>query len=196
MTVRQPAIPVQIPQAVRVPRLLAGAAAGVAGALVVVCCSPFSVAFAAFSPPLYAVVAGAYSIMPFLARGLLGYRWAATLVGCFAGLLAAPVSPIGFLLVIPFAGAGAAYDSTLWAFTKNRPSAYVPGWILVVGALLSALILFLVSLPVMSPPDRMAGVLAATLAGRVVGQLAAAALAGVLVRMLRRVVPSVHPSGD
>ncbi|WP_295118144.1 hypothetical protein [uncultured Leifsonia sp.] len=66
------------------------------------------------------MIAGAYSVFPFLARRLLGYRWAATVVGCLAGVLSAPISPIGLLIVVPFVAAGAAYDAVVWAITSLR----------------------------------------------------------------------------
>ncbi len=164
--------------------LLGAAAAGVAGALVVVAFSPFSAATAAFPPPLYALLAGAYSIVPFAARRLLDYRWAATAVGVLAALLSAPFSPIGLLIVVLFVGAGAAYDSVLWALTRVRADRHVPAWMCVLAALVSALVLFLVSFPVLSPAHRVPIILAATFGGRVVGQLAALALAGVVTHLL------------
>ncbi len=170
--------------------LLGTAAAGAASALVVVAFSPFSAATAAFSPPLYALIAGAYSIVPFLARRLLGYTWAATTVGIVAAVLAAPFSPIGLLIVVVFVGAGASFDSVSWALTRGRGDQIVPAWVSVVAALVSALVLFLVSFPVLSPAHRVPLILAATFGGRVVGQLAAVAVAGVVGRLL------VHWNGD
>jgi hypothetical protein len=162
-------------------------AAGAASALVVLAFSPFSAATAAFSAPLYAVIAGGYSVFPFLARRLLGYRWAATVVGCLAGVLSAPISPIGLLIVVPFVGAGAAYDSVVWAITSLQRGARDSEWVFVLAAVVSALVLFLVSLPVLSPSNRgLPAFLVAVFAGRLVGQLAASALAGIVARVLRR----------
>jgi hypothetical protein len=162
-------------------------AAGAASALVVLAFSPFSAATAAFSAPLYGVIAGGYSVFPFLARRLLGYRWAATVVGCLAGVLSAPISPIGLLIVVPFVGAGAAYDSVVWAITSLRRGARDSEWVFVLAAVVSALVLFLVSLPVLSPSNRGLPVfLLAVFGGRLVGQLAASALAGIIARVLRR----------
>lgn len=162
-------------------------AAGAASALVVLAFSPFSAATAAFSAPLYAVIAGAYSVFPFLARRLLGYRWAATVVGCLAGVLSAPISPIGLLIVVPFVGAGAAYDAVVWAVTSLRHGAKPSEWVFVVAAVVSALVLFLVSLPVLSPSNRgLPAFLLAVLAARLVGQLGASALAGIVARVLLR----------
>jgi hypothetical protein len=162
-------------------------AAGAASALVVLAFSPFSAATAAFSAPLYGVIAGGYSVFPFLARRLLGYRWAATVVGCLAGVLSAPISPIGLLIVVPFVGAGAAYDSVVWAITSLRRGARDSEWVFVLAAVVSALVLFLVSLPVLSPSNRgLSAFLLAVFGGRLVGQLAASALAGIVARVLRR----------
>ncbi|CAM5399677.1 hypothetical protein [Leifsonia shinshuensis] len=161
-------------------------AAGAVGALVVVAFSPFSAATAAFSPPLYALIAGAYSVVPFLARRVLDYTWAATTVGVVAAALAAPFSPIGILIVVLFVGAGAAYDSVLWCLTRGRADRRAPGWAYAVAALVSALVLFLVSYPVLSPAHRVPLILAATFGGRAVGQLAAAGAAAAVHRLLGR----------
>ncbi|MCI0159384.1 hypothetical protein KNO15_22000 [Leifsonia shinshuensis] len=167
-------------------QVLGTAGAGAAGALVVVAFSPFSAATAAFSPPLYALIAGAYSIVPFLARRLLGYPWAATTVGIVAAVLAAPFSPIGMLIVVLFVGAGAAYDSVSWALTRGRADRVAPAWVSVVAALVSALVLFLVSFPVLSPEHRVPLILAATFGGRAIGQVGAVAIAGGVGRLLGR----------
>lgn len=167
-------------------QVLGTVGAGAATALVVVAFSPFSAATAAFSPPLYALIAGAYSIVPFGARRLLGYPWAATGVGIVAAVLAAPFSPIGILIVVVFAGAGAAYDSVLWSVTRSRAERTASGWICAVAALVSALVLFLVSYPVLSPAHRVPLILAATFGARAVGQLAAVAAGGAVGRLVAR----------
>jgi len=161
--------------------------AGVGSALVVLAFSPFSAATAAFSAPLYAVVAGGYSLFPFLARQLLGVRWAATGTGAIAGVLSAPISPIGLLIVVPFVGAGAAFDATVWALGRSAGLRRRPEGVFLVAALISALVLFLVSLPVINPVDRGTPVfLLAVLGGRVVGQVAATLAAAGIVRAARR----------
>lgn len=187
MTTHQPTVSTASRSLSIIQLLLSTVAAAAVGALVVVAYSPFSAATAAFSPPLYALVAGAYSVVPFLARRFLGYPWAATVVGCLAALLSAPVSPIGLLIIVPFVGAGAAYDSVIWAFTRVGRKRDVPAWFFVVAALVSALVLFLVSLPVLSPNHRVPVILAATLGARAAGQLAASAAAGLITRMLFRI---------
>jgi hypothetical protein len=165
--------------------VLALVVAGAASALIVLAFSPFSAATAAFSPPLYAVIAGAYSFFPFLARRLLGVRWAATAVGVLAGVASAPISPIGLLIVVPFVAGGAAYDATVWALSRFPLQRQRPDRAFVAGALVSALVLFLVSLPVINPVDRGTPVfLVAVLGGRVVGQLAASLAAGRVARAL------------
>lgn len=174
----------------RVPVLqlvLSIVAAGAASAVVVWGFSPFSAATAVFSPPLYAVIAGAYSFFPFLVRRALGFRWAATSVGVVAGVLSAPVSPIGLLIVVPFVGAGAAYDAVAWGMSRLRRGPGDAEWVFVVAALVSALVLFLVSLPVLDPAGRGELLfLAPILGGRIVGQLAASAAAGLATRALGR----------
>jgi hypothetical protein len=122
--------------------------------------------------------------VPFLARRLLDYRWATTAVGVVAAIFSAPISPIGFLIVVLFVGAGAAYDSVLWVFTWFRADRRPPAWVHVVGALVSALVLFLVSFPVLSPAHRVPLILAATFGARAAGQLVALAGAGGVSRLL------------
>ncbi|MDN4612848.1 hypothetical protein P5G50_00170 [Leifsonia sp. F6_8S_P_1B] len=165
-------------------------AAGAGSALIVLAFSPFSAAAAAFSAPLYAVVAGGYSFLPFLARRLLGLPWAATAAGCLAGVLSAPISPIGLLIVVPFVAGGAAYDAVAWALARAPWLADRDRWVFTIAAAVSALVLFIVSLPVFSPVNRgLPLFLAAVLAGRLVGQLAASALAGLAADALHRFGP-------
>ncbi|WP_249776712.1 hypothetical protein [Leifsonia sp. C5G2] len=158
--------------------------AGAATALVVLAFSPFSAATAAFSAPLYAVVAGGYSVFPFLARRVLGFRWAATAAGTVAGLLSAPISPIGLLIVVPFVAGGAAYDATIWALARFRRDGRTPECVFAAAAAVSALVLFLVSMPVMT--NRAPLFLLAVLGGRLAGQSAASALAGLAARVASR----------
>src|SRR5690349_20778135 len=83
-SIAMPSFPHSTAAARRVPVLqlvLSIVAAGAASAVVVWGFSPFSAATAVFSPPLYAVIAGAYSFFPFLVRRALGFRWSATSVG-------------------------------------------------------------------------------------------------------------------
>jgi hypothetical protein len=162
-------------------------AAGAASAVVVAAFSPFSAAAAAFSPTLYAVMAGAYSFFPFLVRRALGFRWAATSVGAVAGVLSAAVSPIGLLIVVPFVGAGAAYDAVVWAISRLRRNGRDAEWVFIAAAVVSAVVLFLVSLPVFTPANRgMLLFLVPVLGGRLVGQLAASFAAGLATRTLAR----------
>lgn len=185
MTVSQGAAPAARQMSVS-QLVMATVGAGAASALVVVAFSPFSAATAAFSPPLYALIAGAYSFAPFLARRLLGYSWAATAVGVVAAVLSAPFSPIGLLIIVLFVAAGAAYDSALWALGRVRADSRPAAWMYIVAALVSALVLFLVSFPVLSPAHRVPLMLAATFGGRAVGQVAAAGFAGGVSRLLSR----------
>lgn len=164
--------------------------AGVASALVVLAFSPYSAATAAFSAPLYAVVAGGYSVFPFLARRVLGFRWAATAAGMVAGMLSAPISPVGVLIVVPFVAGGAAYDATIWAFSRFGRDGRSSEWVFVTAAAVSALVLFLVSMPVMT--NRGPLFLLAVLGGRLVGQVAASTLAGLAARLALRRGPAAR----
>ncbi|WP_223692700.1 hypothetical protein [Leifsonia poae] len=163
--------------------LLTCAAFGALGAILLAVISPATGALAAFAPPLYAVVAGMHSVLPFLAGRVLGFRFAATTVACFVGLLAGPFTPISFLVVVPLAVSGLVYDLSLARRGRGRAAGRTA---LLVAAALSGVALFLVSLPVMSPEHLIAPILLATLFGRLLGQIAASSVAGALAERLRR----------
>ncbi|MFF1571640.1 hypothetical protein ACFVWR_02755 [Leifsonia sp. NPDC058292] len=171
--------------------LLVMAALGGLTALVLLALIPFTGALAAFAPPLYALVVSVYSVLPFLARRLLGFGITATLVSLFAGLLTGAFTPIGYLALVPLLAGSLAFDLTatllLRAKRVDRAGAGRPaGWVWVVAAAVSGVALFLVSLPVFSSDDLVPGVLLATSAARVIGQVCAALIAGVLARRLAR----------
>lgn len=163
--------------------LLIIAAFGALGTLVLILVSPLTALLAAFFPPAYAVAAGVHSILPFLARRLVGFPWSTTIAFALVGLLASGFTPLGVLVLIPLVLSGAGFDLTLMLLGRRGP---LRPWHYVVGALVTAVLLFLVSLPVMSPDDLAAPILLLTLVGRVVGQLAAAGIAWAIgTRVLR-----------
>ena len=163
--------------------LLLLAAFGAIGAVLLTVVAPLTSALAAVAPPLYALVAGVHSVLPFLARRLLGVRWAATGVGAFVGILSVASTPLGVLILVPLVVSGAAFDGTLLLLARRGRTGEAAA---AIAAGASALALFLVSLPVMSPEHLLPAVLAATLAGRLGGQLAAWAMSAVLARRVVR----------
>lgn len=175
----------------RIPRtstraLLICQAFGAVGALLLIVVAPFTALTAAFSPPLYGLIAGMHSILPFFARRALGFRFAATAVSASVGFLGGAFTPIGFLIMIPLALTGFSYDLALIATGETRTSGSWSRWRHPFAACVSGGMLFLVSLPVFSPEDLAWPILAATLGARVIGQMAASLLAGVLARRVER----------
>ncbi|MGO4535764.1 hypothetical protein [Leifsonia sp. 2MCAF36] len=154
--------------------LLIIAAFGALGALVLVLVAPVTSLLAALFPPAYALVAGVHSVLPFLARRLVGFTWTTTIACALVGILAIGFTPLGALIVVPFVITGLGFDVTLLLLGRR---ATVRRWHFFGAALVTAVLLFLVSLPVFSPRDLSTPILLLTLLGRVVGQLAAAAIA-------------------
>jgi hypothetical protein len=149
---------------------------------------PFTGALAAILPPAYAVLAGVHSILLFAARLYTGQSGAATITAMITGLLIAAASPIGLLVIVPLAVAGASFDVALSALglVATRKRSISPVVSALIAGAVSALALFAVSLPVFSAEHLAAGMLMLTLIGRVIGQIAAAYAAVVLLRMLAR----------
>lgn len=158
--------------------LLLIAAFGALGAVVLTLVAPATTALAATAPPAYALVAGIHSILPFLARRLLGFRWAATAVGAFVGLLSVGSTALGILVVVPLVVAGAVFDATALLLHRRVRGEGV----FALAAFASAVALFLVSLPVMSPEHLGPVVMALTFGGRVAGQLGAWAVSALVAR--------------
>ena len=155
--------------------LLIIAAFGALGALLLIVVAPVTALLAAVFPPAYAVAAGMHSILPFLARRLVGFTWTTTIDFALVGILAIGFTPLGVLIVIPLVLTGVGFDLTLLLLLRRRGPLRL--WHQLLAALVTAVLLFLVSLPVFSPHDLTPLLLLLTLAGRVVGQLAAAGIA-------------------
>ena len=155
--------------------LLIIAAFGALGALLLIVVAPMTALLAALFPPAYAVAAGMHSVLPFLARRLVGFTWTTTIDFALVGILAIGFTPLGVLIVIPLVLTGVGFDLTLLLLLRRRGSLRL--WHQLAAALVTAVLLFLVSLPVFSPHDLTPLLLLLTLAGRVVGQLAAAGIA-------------------
>jgi hypothetical protein len=167
--------------------LLVCQAFGAIGAVLLLIVAPFTSLVAAVFPPLYALLAGLHSILPFFARRALGFTWAATAVGATAGLLGGAFTPIGLLIMVPLVLSGFCYDLTLLVARRIAPRSERSPWSHLSAAVASAVALFLVSLPIMSPERLGFWIMAATFAGRVIGQVAASLLAGALAHRVERV---------
>jgi hypothetical protein len=143
---------------------------------------PFTTAAAVAAPPLYAVVAGVHSLMPFLARLVTGMQGTALITATVTALIVSAVTALGPLIILPMAVAGALFDVVLWRAGRDGrlPRA---GW--TIGAAAAAGVgLFLVSLPVFSAEHLTAWTLVLTLAGRLAGEIGAALFAWAIARRL------------
>jgi hypothetical protein len=172
--------------------LLLIAVFGAIGAVLLALVAPATTALAVAAPPAYALVAGVHSLLPFLARRLLGFDWAATSVAAFVGLLSVGSTPLGVLIVVPLVVSGAVFDATALLLRRRLRAGEAP---FVVAALASAVALFLVSLPVMSPEHLGPVVMTLTLLGRIGGQLAAWAVSALVARRVLRAGILRDPAG-
>lgn len=144
---------------------------------------PIAVPLAAASPPAYAIVAGLYSLMPFVSRVMFDTNGPATVTSLLAGLVTATFSPLGLLALAPFLVAGVTIDLTIWSPRRriNQPARVRAR--LLISAATSGIALFTVSLPVFSAEHLTLLTLTLSLGGRVTGQLAAALGALALVQV-------------
>jgi hypothetical protein len=145
--------------------------------------APVTSLLAALFPPAYALVAGVHSVLPFLARRLVGAPWVTTVTFALVGVVSIGFTPLGVLIVIPLVLTGAAFDLSLLVLGRGGRRA---AWHYYVAAVVTAVVLFLVSLPVMSPRDLAPAIVLLTLCGRLLGQLGAAALSGLIARAVVR----------
>lgn len=154
-------------------------------ALLYLAVSPLVLTLASAFPPAYALAAGVYSVMLFTARLFIGRDGAATLTSAITGALIAAVSPVGLLVFVVLVTSAGVFDLVLY-IAGRRSSRSPSRRVTLVAAALSAVALFLVSLPVFSAAHLTVGFLTATLACRVLGQLAAVALArGIVASLIR-----------
>ena len=135
------------------------------------------------SPPLYALVASAHSLMPFLARRLTGRRGTATLTSAIAAVFVATTSSLGVLALVPLLLTGAVIDGVLWR--RDEAARWPEGRYLVAGAAV-AVALWAVSLSVFSPEHLTPAILLGTALARVLGELAIVACSRVLAVALGR----------
>jgi hypothetical protein len=170
--------------------LLIIAAFAALGALVLILIAPVTATLAALFPPAYALVAGVHSVLPFLARRLVGFAWATTVTCALVGILTIGFTPLGVLILVPLVITGLGFDLTLLLLGRRGQ---VRPWHHVIAAVVTAVLLFVVSLPVMSPDDLAVPILLLTLLGRLAGQLAAVAAAWAMgTRVLKAGIMRAH----
>lgn len=142
---------------------------------------PLLTALAPLSPPLYGLLAGVHSVMPFLARRLTGVPGTAVLTSAIAALFVIMSNGSGLIGGIPVVLAGAVIDLVVWRSNGRRAEKRYLLAAAVVGT-----VLFALSLSVFSPAHLTPLLIAGTWVGRVVGEIAAMLLAKAAASALRR----------
>lgn len=143
---------------------------------------PVLTALAPLAPPLYALVAGVHSVMPFLARRLTDVPGTAVLTSAVAAVFVSVSNGSGVIAVVPLVVTGAAIDLVVWRTHSGDRGA---GRRYLLAAVVAGIALFGLSLAVFSPEHLTPLILGGSLIGRVVGELLAAVLSGALVAALR-----------
>lgn len=161
--------------------LLVCAALGGLTAMTVVILGPTMAAIATLSPPLYALVGGYSAIAPLLALRIIGRRGAATVTALCCALIAWPFSTLGFLLLIALIAPAVAMDA-VYLF-RARIGERAALW---AGAGAAAVVIFALSIPVISPEQLTSVVVALTLVGRLASYAIACGLSAVIARALAR----------
>lgn len=144
---------------------------------------PALTALAPVSPPIYALIAGVHSLMPFLARRLTGAPGSAVLTSAIAALFVVVTNGAGLIAAVPVVLAGAVIDLVVWRSTGSGRRSQMR---YLLAAVAAGAALFAVSLAVFSPEHLTPVLLFATLAARVLGEVIAALLSGLLASALTR----------
>ena len=164
--------------------LMIAAAFGAIGAVLLVVVAPVTTSLAATFPPSYAAVAGIHSVLPYLARRLLVLPFAATLVGGLVGVLSFASTALGPLILFSLLAATLPFDLVLNAGRRFAPALRARHY--AVAAVASAVVLFLVSLPVFSAERLTVWMAVAVLAGRLIGQCGAVWLSALIAGAVHR----------
>jgi len=154
---------------------------GVITALASIALSPFLAATAVASPPLYALLSGYSAIAPLLAQRLTGSTGSATITAACCAVIAWPFSPLGLLLLIAMIAPAAAMDAV---HAARRVLGGTTPWL---AASAGAVVIFALSLPIISPDQFTPAVIGLTLVGRLASYALACAAALAIARALTRV---------
>jgi len=163
--------------------LLACAALAGVHTLIHLALLPLLSVLAPASPPLYALVASAHSLMPFLARRLTGTRGSATLTSGIAAVFVVATSSLGVLAMVPLLLTGAVIDATLWS--RDSAGRRSEARYIVAGAAVGVA-LWAVSLLVFSPEHLTPAIIVGTALARLVGELAIVSCSRLLAVALGR----------
>lgn len=130
------------------------------------------------NPLLYAASGSLTAIAPLTARVWSGTPGAATLCAAIAGLIAAPMSALGFLLLFALVLPALAFDLVLWR--SRTPSTTR----LIGAAIVAGVVIWAISLPVIDPEFLSAVALVALVVIRVVSYIAVALIARAIATRL------------
>lgn len=165
--------------------LLICAALAAVHALLHLATVPLLTALAPLSPPLYGLLAGVHSLVPFLARRVTATLGTATITAGIASVFVSATSPSGLLVAIPLMIAGVTIDAVVGRSDRAGPSRRSEIRYML-AAVVAGTLLFAVSLSVFSPEHLTPLLITSTLATRLVGELTAATVSMLLARALRR----------
>lgn len=144
---------------------------------------PALTALAPISPPIYGLIAGVHSLMPFLARRLTGVPGSAVLTSAIAALFVVVTNGAGLIAAVPVVLAGTVIDLVVWRSSGSGRRSQIR---YLLAAVVAGAALFAVSLAVFSPEHLTPVLLFATLGTRVLGEVIAAVLSGLLASALMR----------
>lgn len=167
--------------------LLVCAVLGAVTALVAMALSQPLALTAAASPPLYALLGGYSAVAPLLALRLTGKPGAAAVTALCAAIVAWPFSTLGLLLLIAYIGPALAMDVLFLVLRGRAPRLAI--W---TAAGAGALVIFGLSIPIISPEQLTAVTVFLTLVFRVMSYGVACMLALLLHRGLARVGVRTH----
>lgn len=162
--------------------LLVCAVLGAVTALVAMALSQPLALTAAASPPLYALLGGYSAVAPLLALRMMGKPGAASVVALCAAIVAWPFSTLGLLLLIAYLGPALMMDLLFLVLRTRSPSLGV--W---AAAGAGALVIFGLSIPIISPEQLTAVTVLLTFVFRLLSYAVACLLALMLYRALSRV---------
>ncbi|MFC7788075.1 hypothetical protein ACU045_03745 [Microbacterium sp. MAHUQ-60] len=161
-------------------RLLQLAAFAAANVLIVLALAPANTAVALLNPLVYAATGSLTVLVPMTARVWSGLPGSAVLCAAIAGLICAPFSPLGFLVLFALVLPALVFDLVLWRARRPR------GPQLVGAAAASGILIWAISLPIIDPAFLSSAIIVLLAAIRVLSYVGLVLVARVLSRRLVR----------
>jgi hypothetical protein len=161
-------------------RLLQLAAFAAANVLIVLALAPANTAVAILNPLAYAATGSLTALVPMTARVWSGMPGSAVLCAAIAGLICAPFSALGFLVLFALVLPALVFDFVLWR--AQRPRVHR----LVCAAAAAGILIWAISLPIIDPAFLSPAIVILLAAIRVLSYVGLALVARVLSRRLVR----------